>query len=101
MADENFQREMVLTLAKPIDGVIKDYPPVTELHLREPTAGELARAAGEANGYWGDIALISEMTKKPKSVIENLGAEDFARASSFLAAFARRGLGTGPSSPQI
>jgi hypothetical protein len=88
--------EMVLILSKPLRGA--DDKDILELHLREPTCGELAEAGSAANGYYGDITLLSLLTNQPDFVIKRLGAYDFTKASSFLGSFVRRALTDGNSS---
>jgi hypothetical protein len=87
---------MILTLSKPLQlGGQGD--PVRELHLREPTAGDLAAAASATNGVEGDILLIAKVANQAPGLIRELSATDYVKASAFLGGFTRRALQTGES----
>jgi Phage tail assembly chaperone proteins, E, or 41 or 14 len=87
---------MILKLIKPLQ-LAGQGEPVTELHLREPTAGDLAAAAAATNGVEGDILLIAKITNQPPGLIRQLSATDYVKASAFLGGFTRRALQTGES----
>lgn len=76
--------EKTITLRKPVS--IGDVQ-FTELKLREPTAGELAKAAGAANNVGAVIELISAVAKVPRKVAEDLAQRDFREADDFFAQF--------------
>lgn len=84
--------EKTLVLRKPVKVGEQEY---TELHLREPTAGELSQATKQANSIDVGIALISLIAKVPKAVVNQLCQRDFAEANDFLGSFTPAGPHTG------
>ena len=58
------------------------------LDLREPTAGELARADAAGSNVAMVIALISLVSGTPKSAVEKLCQRDFQEAADFFGHFA-------------
>jgi hypothetical protein len=77
---------MTLTLAKPLQPLGGQGDVVSQLELREPTAGELA-AASIANGVESNIMLIAAVSKQPVGLIRNMGARDYSKAANFLLGF--------------
>ncbi len=88
--------EKSISLRKPVElGGVK----YEALALREPTAGELAKAtATSTNDVAVAIALISLVAKVPRGVVESLGQRDFQEASDFLGSFTVAGPTTGETS---
>lgn len=86
---------MTLELRKPVrigrDGAEVVY---TEIKLREPTCGELARASKEASNIEAAIALISQVAGIPRSAVEKMSKRDFLEADRFL-----EGFGLPPATP--
>jgi Phage tail assembly chaperone proteins, E, or 41 or 14 len=60
---------------------------ITVLRLREPRAGELARAADAPDAVSSRIALIAAITGIDANAIRELGARDLMAASSYLGRF--------------
>ena len=58
------------------------------IDLREPTAGELARADTAGGNVAMVIALISLVSGTPKSAVEKLCQRDFQEAADFFGQFA-------------
>ena len=80
--------ETTIELVKPVtigkgEGAIE----VTELKLREPTAGELEKSAAASTGIGSQITLISLVAKVPRGAIEKLCQRDLTTASRFLNSF--------------
>ena len=101
MTDDDFPSEMTMTLRTPLHPLGGQGDVVTELHLREPTCGELEAASKVIGGVSADIALIASITGHPAGLIRSMGAYDYARCSNFLGGFAQRGLAIGLNSAQI
>lgn len=81
------QDELTLTLRKPL---VTAKGEVTELALREPTAGELdkfTRAMAKDGGVAATLVLIAAITAIDRPFLEKLGARDFNAASDYLAGF--------------
>jgi hypothetical protein len=83
--------ELTLELATPLQPLGGANNPnggevIRTLELREPTAGELAKAS-VGNGIESNILLIAEITKQPPGLIRNMGARDYSKATSFLLGF--------------
>jgi hypothetical protein len=61
---------------------------ITELSLREPTAGELDDAEANAKTNNGTtILLLARVTGENPNVIKQLGARDYKAASDYLKSF--------------
>lgn len=87
--------EKTIALRKPVAlGEVK-YEALT---LREPTAGELARASESSTDVGVAISLISLVAKVPRGVVEKLCQRDFQEAADFLAGFTVTGPETGETS---
>ncbi len=65
------------------------------LELREPTAGELEKAAQATTNFGVVINLISVVAKVPRKVVESLCQRDFKEAGSFLDSFSKGDQKTG------
>lgn len=76
--------EKTITLHKPVRLGDVDY---TEIKLREPTAGELEKAASAKNNVGAVIELISAVAKVPRKVAEDLCQRDFREADDFFGQF--------------
>jgi len=87
--------EKTITLRKPVTlgGVTYE-----KLDLREPTAGELAKATKAGGNVDVAIALISLIAKVPRGAIEGLSQRDLQEASDFLGGFTLTGQETGQTS---
>lgn len=77
--------EKTITLQKPVKLGDVEY---TELKLREPTAGELEKAASAKNNVGAVIEMISLIAKVPRKVAEDLCQRDFREADAFFGTFA-------------
>lgn len=77
--------EKTIILQKPVKLGEIEY---TELKLREPTAGELEKAANAKNNVGAVIELISVTAKVPRLVAEGLCQRDFKEADTFFGTFA-------------
>lgn len=89
------EEEKTLVLRKPVKlGHIE----CTELELREPTAGELSKAAKAGGDVDVAILLISIVSKVPRGAIEKLCQRDFQEAADFLGSFTVLGPPTGAKS---
>jgi hypothetical protein len=75
--------ELVLPLRKP---VALDDRQVTELKLREPTAGEL-EAFNRATGWARDIAAVAAVTGIPSDAAGKILGGDLKRAMRFIESF--------------
>lgn len=85
--------EKVLILRKPVKLGDVEY---SQLTLREPTAGELAKAENAAPTR-ADMAinLISIVAAVPRSAVERICQRDFEEASDFLGKFSEGDLMNG------
>ncbi len=111
MADDNANHdgagtdladEKTIQLRKPVSLGNGDKAVVyVRLDLREPTAGELARAMKAGNSVEVVIMLISIVAQIPRSAVEKLCQRDLEEASDFLAGFAGAGPATGGMSSPI
>ena len=77
--------EKILTLRKPVKLGDVEY---SQLTLREPTAGQLAKAENAAPTN-ADMAinLISMVAAVPRAAVERICQRDFEEASDFLGKF--------------
>lgn len=75
--------EMILTLRRPVEAGGVTY---SELHLREPTAGEMLQF-GKLTGVEAEIAAVSLVAGVPRTAIEKIGARDLVKASAYLSRF--------------
>jgi hypothetical protein len=92
--------ELTLELATPLQPLGGQGDVVRTLHLREPTAGELAKAS-VGSGIESNILLIAEIAKHPPGLIRNMGARDYAKATAFLLGFLNPDREIGASSAPI
>ncbi|MEA9997050.1 phage tail assembly protein [Pseudomonas sp. 10B1] len=89
-----FEEEITIELSKPVViGSGDTAQTYTELKLREPTAGEIEKAARMDTGPGSAITIISLITKIPRSAIEKISKRDLVAANKFLEGFSD----TGPS----
>jgi tail assembly chaperone E/41/14-like protein len=89
--------EMTLELMTPLQPLGGQGEVIRVLQLREPTAGELAKAS-VGSGIESNILLIAEITKQPPGLIRNMGARDYGKATAFLLGFLNPDRETGASS---
>jgi hypothetical protein len=79
------ETEKKLSLKKPI--VMGDLT-ITELTLREPTAGELDYAEQNSKGSNGaTIIMIATVSGKHPDVIKQMGARDYTEAAKYIKTF--------------
>ncbi len=83
-----FEDEKILTLIKPVEFGGTKYEQLT---LREPLAGEIAKASAAATNTDVAINLISAVAKVPRRVVEQLCQRDFQAANDFLASISADG----------
>ncbi|MEO6116915.1 MAG: phage tail assembly protein [Pseudolysinimonas sp.] len=79
----NLDDDLVIDLKKPIDGPAG---PVTQIVLREPTAGEIMQW-DKLSGAEADAAAISIVGGIPKSVVEKMPARSFYQAARYVGSF--------------
>lgn len=84
--------ETTITLRKPVTLGDQTYD---KLELREPTAGELEKAAAAGSNMSVAISLIAAVAKVPRRVVEGLCQRDMREAGSFLEQFNSVDLTTG------
>jgi Phage tail assembly chaperone proteins, E, or 41 or 14 len=87
--------EKTIQLRKPVEFAGKTYE---TLDLREPTAGELEKAATATTNMGVVINLIQLVAKVPRKVIEGLCQRDLKEAGDFLEAFSEGDQPTGETS---
>ncbi|PNG56532.1 MULTISPECIES: phage tail assembly protein [unclassified Variovorax] len=76
--------EKTINLRKPVKLGDLEY---STLELREPTAGELEKAANATTNMGVVINLISLVAKVPRKVVESLCQRDLKEAGDFLDGF--------------
>ena len=89
------EEQKTITLRKPVtlgtgDGAIT-YP---KLELREPTAGELEKAARADTPVGVMINLISLITAVPRAAVEKISRRDLEEATAYLSGFTNPGEST-------
>lgn len=84
-----------MTLRHPVSVGSVQY---TTVELREPRAGEMAKANNAGNGIEVAIALISLVAKIPRTAVEQFCARDLEEASAYLSGFTVGGQETGSTS---
>ena len=92
-----FQDEETITLVKPVTvkaGAAERT--VSELKLREPTAGELEKAVRADTSIGVTINLIVEQTGESRKLIEKLCRRDLQAASDFFERVSSDGAETAP-----
>ncbi len=90
--------EKIIILKKPVTlGSGDAATTITELKLREPTAGEIEKASSAATNIGTAINLISLVAKVPRSAVEKLSQTDFTEANDFLSGFTGAGRAAGLS----
>lgn len=75
--------EIVITLRKPIE---HNGETISELTLREPTAGEMEEW-DKLSGIAADRKAIAIMAGLPEGFVRKLPARDFNKAARFIASF--------------
>jgi hypothetical protein len=87
-----FEDEIVITLTKPVvigkDESAKTYE---EIKLREPTAGEIEKAARADTNIGTVITLISLVAVIPRGVVEKISRRDLQAADKFFQSFTGAG----------
>jgi hypothetical protein len=80
----SFEEEKVITLRKAVE-----LGPLTyaEISLREPTAGELEKAAKAGSRVGETISLIAMVAKIPRTAAERLSQRDLLEAADFFGTF--------------
>ncbi len=80
------QDTLTLTLRKPVRFADQDY---AVLELREPTAGELAKAVKEPGEVDMMITLTHLVAAVPRGVAERLSQRDLGECARFFAQFSQ------------
>ena len=87
-----FEDEITITLSKPvIIGKAENAVTYEEVRLREPTAGEMEKAARADTMIGSAITLISLVGAIPRSVVEKFSKRDLVAANKFLEGFTEAG----------
>lgn len=68
---------------------------ISEIHLREPTAGELEKIGKAGSGTGAAIDAIVIVSGKTRRTIESIGARDLKQAERYLLGFIQDGQTTG------
>lgn len=95
MSETEIETTVTVVLRKPIGPKEKQ---ITELTLREPTAGELAlaeQAGAKKGGNEQMIALIGFSSGVHSSLIRNMLGGDFNKCAEIIGNFFEIGQGTG------
>lgn len=91
-----------LSLRKPLVlGTGPDAVTLSEVTLREPTAGEIEDASKEVNAISSNIRLIASVTGQPVQVVRRMAQRDFQAAVEYLQDFSDASPSTGEKSAQI
>lgn len=90
--------EKTINLRKPVKLGDMEY---ATLDLREPTAGELEKAANATTNMGVVINLISLVAKVPRKVVESLCQRDLKEAGDFLDSFSAGDPTTGETDSQM
>lgn len=87
-----FEEEITITLSKPIV-IGKDATAQTfdEIKLREPTAGEMEKAARADTNIGTVITLVSLIAVIPRGVVEKITRRDLMAADKFFQTFTDAG----------
>jgi len=80
----SLEKSKTFTFEEPIKLGEVEYKEVT---LRQPSAGELAKASMESNSIYVAIALISIIGKIPRKIAEQMLDTDLEDCSDFLGSF--------------
>lgn len=87
-----FEDEITITLSKPViigkDATAQTYE---ELKLREPTAGEMEKAARADTNIGTVITLVSLIAVIPRGVVEKITRRDLMAADKFFQTFTAAG----------
>lgn len=84
--------EITITLSKPVVmGKAENAVTYDEIKLREPTAGEMEKAARADTMIGSAITLISLVGAIPRSVVEKFSKRDLVAANKFLEGFTGAG----------
>ena len=87
-----FEDEITITLSKPVViGKAESAITYDEIKLREPTAGEMEKAARADTMIGSAITLISLVAAIPRSVVEKFSKRDLVAANKFLEGFTEAG----------
>ena len=87
-----FEDEITITLSKPvIIGKAENAVTYDEIKLREPTAGEMEKAARADTMIGSAITLISLVGAIPRGVVEKFSKRDLVAANKFLEGFTEAG----------
>lgn len=82
-----------ITLRRPLSyGKGDDAKTVTEITVREPTAGEYEQAEKAAGVYGWQIALIALQSEVPVDVIDRMFSSQIDEAADFIGAFGQDAL---------
>lgn len=87
-----FEDEITITLSKPvIIGKGENAITYEEIKLREPTAGEMEKAARADTSIGSAITLIGLVASIPRSSVEKFSKRDLVAANKFLEGFTGAG----------
>lgn len=87
-----FDDEITITLSKPvIIGKAENAVTYDEIKLREPTAGEMEKAARADTMIGSAITLISLVGAIPRGAVEKFSKRDLVAANKFLEGFTEAG----------
>jgi len=87
-----FEDEITITLSKPvIIGKAENSVTYDEIKLREPTAGEMEKAARADTMIGSAITLISLVGAIPRGAVEKFSKRDLVAANKFLEGFTEAG----------
>lgn len=87
--------DKVLKLTRPIGmpagaGVDDAFPPLNEITLREPRAGEIIDSSADPNAVRQQVALLGRLIRRPAIVVRRMALADFNEACAFLNTFTAR-----------
>lgn len=89
------EEDIVFELAKPVVmGKGEDAITYSEIKLREPTAGELEKAARADTNVGSLITMISLVAKIPRGAVEKFSKTDLMAAEVALGSFTAGGQAT-------
>lgn len=87
-----FDDEITITLSKAVTiGKAENAITYEEIKLREPTAGEMEKAARADTAIGSAITLISLVAAVPRSTVEKFSKRDLVAANKFLEGFTDAG----------
>jgi len=85
--DNDLPETLTLVLKRPLQ--LGDGPAVAELHLEEPTAGQIETALKEPSAVSANIVLVSLVAKLAPAQVRAMLTSDFNKAVDFLSGFTR------------